>query len=89
MELKETNDCVDLQTVVPFATSTNVVSDRRIEWFSTPTSKAVCAFLVQLANGYETTYGPLMSEIFARLSFDVIGFFIAPVFDWFIVFLAK
>jgi hypothetical protein len=32
---------VDLQIVVPFATSTNVVADERIAWFGTPCSKVV------------------------------------------------
>lgn len=53
------------------------MSDRRIEWFATPVGKAVRAFLVQLANGYETSFGTFFGESCARFSFEVIGFFLS------------
>lgn len=37
----EQETAVDLQTLAPFATKTNVVADERMAWFATPVDKAV------------------------------------------------
>lgn len=81
LQATEIKNKIDLQTVVPFATKTNVVEDPRLEIFGTPVYLAVNAFLLHLANDYKSSFGTFWNEAIARFSFEVIGFFLSPLFD--------
>jgi short-subunit dehydrogenase len=76
------NKLIELQTVVPAATNTNVVEDPRMAWVGTPTPKAVGAFLDQLANGYTYTFGTGWNEFLARLWWGWCGRHWGSLFDY-------
>lgn len=73
---------IDVQTVVPFATATNVVGNDIIGLVGTPVSKAVDEFLRQLHSGYMLVFGTLPNEVVARFCFQLAGTWLRPLFDF-------